>query len=281
MKTAALKRPILMNFKDKNVFVFGGSSGIGLETAKLFAERGANVALFARNADRLEAALRETSSFGTRPGQKFFRAQVDVSDRQQVNKIAKLAVEKFGAPQIVINSAGRAVPRRFEEISFEQFDETMKINLYGAWNVASALLPSMKERGGTIVNVSSVGGFLGVYGYSDYAASKFALMGLSEVLRSELKAYNINVAALCPPDADTPGFAKENLTKPAETKAISEGGGLMKAEKVAKELLRGVERGDAVIIPGFAAKTAWFLKRHFPKLVDYFIERKIRKTRLK
>lgn len=270
-----------MSFIGKNVFIFGGSSGIGLEAAKLFAERGANVALFARNAERLEAALREISRLGNRPEQKFFSAPLDVSDREQVKRTAGLAVEKFGAPQIVINSAGRAVPRRFEEISFEQFDETMKINLYGVWNVASILLPAMKERGGTIVNVSSVGGFLGVYGYSDYAASKFAVMGLSEVLRAELKSSNINVAVLCPPDVDTPGFARENLTKPPETKAISKGGGLMKAETAAKELLRGVERGDAVIIPGFAAKAARFLKRHFPALVEYFMERKIRETRAK
>ena len=119
-------------------------------------------------------------------------------------------VQSFGAPDILINNVGRALPRYFEDVTFEQFDETMKTNLYGAWNTISVLVPHMKAGGGTIVNVSSMAGFIGVFGYTDYCASKFAVVGLSEALRQELRRYGITVAVLCPPDTDTPGLANED-----------------------------------------------------------------------
>lgn len=89
----------------------------------------------------------------------------------------------------------------------------MKVHIYGVWNSISTLLPHMRQRGGYIVNVSSVLGFMGVFGYSDYCPSKFAILGLSEVLKSELKRYGIGISVLCPPDTDTPGFQVENQTK--------------------------------------------------------------------
>jgi NAD(P)-dependent dehydrogenase (short-subunit alcohol dehydrogenase family) len=268
-------------FNGKNVYIFGGSSGIGLETAKLLAQRGSNLILFARNRDRLERAVEEVSGQRLARSQTFTSRVLDVSDRDAVDAVVKEAVTGFGVPQIVVNAAGRAIPRHFEEITQQQFDETMKINLYGVWNTVSAVLPFMKERGGTIVNTSSVGGFVGVFGYADYAASKFAVIGLSEVLRAELKKYGINVAVLCPPDTDTPGFEVENLTKPAETMMISEGAGLMLPVEVARALLSGIECGDPVIVPGFEGRLTWFMKRHVPALVDFVMERGIRKAQRK
>jgi len=263
-------------FNGKNVYVFGGSSGIGLETARLLAGRGAHIILFARNKPRLDKAVEEISRSRINAGQIFTSCVLDVSDHEAVDAAVNQAVADFGVPQIVINTAGRAIPRHFEEITYEQFDETLKINLYGVWNTTSAVLPHMKLRGGTIVNTSSVGGFVGVFGYADYAASKFAVIGLSEVLRSELRRYKINVLVLCPPDTDTPGFVEENRTKPLETRTISEGGGLLKAQDVARALLRGIERGEALIIPGVEGKLTWYLKRHVPGLVDFIMDRSVR-----
>src|SRR6185503_5941588 len=107
--------------------------------------------------------------------------------------------------------------------------ETMAVNLAGCWHMIQALLPHMKARGGYIVNTASLAGLIGVSGYSDYCASKFALVGYSEALRAELKLVGIEVSVLCPPDTDTPGFATENRTKPEETKAISASARLMSA----------------------------------------------------
>ena len=105
----------------------------------------------------------------------------------------------------------------------------MKINLYGARNAIAALLPHMRNQGGHIVNVSSIAGLIGVFGYTDYCASKFGLIGFSEALRSELDSQGIMVSVLCPPDTDTPGLAEENLTKPPETLAVSESACVMPA----------------------------------------------------
>jgi 3-dehydrosphinganine reductase len=189
------------------------------------------------------------------------------------------AVAESGAPGLLVNSAGRALPYRFADLTYEQFDATMKVNLYGVWNAVAALAPAMKERrSGHIVNVSSVAGFVGVYGLTDYCASKFAVVGFSEALRQELRPYGVGVSVLCPPDTDTPGFARENLTKPEETKAVSSGGGLMQPDEVARALLDGVRRGRSMIVPGGDGKLTYFMKRHAPGVVDAVVARSIRRV---
>ncbi len=111
------------------------------------------------------------------------------------------------------NNNGRAYPRKFADVSCQQFDETMRINMYGIWNTCAALVPHMKEQGGAIVNISSIAGFVGVFGFTDYSASKFAVIGFSEALKSELKQFGITVQVLCPPDTDTPGKVRVVLLK--------------------------------------------------------------------
>jgi NAD(P)-dependent dehydrogenase (short-subunit alcohol dehydrogenase family) len=267
----------ITDFDGLNVYVVGGSSGIGLATAELLSAQGCDVIIFARGKERLEKALEEISSKAKEETQRFAFKQMDIGDHPEVSRVMEEAVEEFGPPDILINSAGRALPDYFDNISYEQFDETMRVHIYGVWNTISALLPHMKDRGGYIVNVSSVVGFMGVFGYSDYAASKFAIIGLTETLKSELKRYNIGVSILCPPDTDTPGFEVENRNKPAETQAVSESGGLMKPEEVAEALLKGIRKGKFFVGPG-SAKMVYRLKRFFPWLVDMVMDRDIRKV---
>ena len=142
----------------------------------------------------------------------------------------------------------------------------------------SVLVPHMKAKGGVIVNVSSMLGFLGVFGYCDYSASKFAIVGFSECLKSELKKFNISVSVLCPPDTDTPGFVTENLTKPAETRAISASTKIMSSDAVAQELIEGIRKNTFMIIPGFRGKLTYFLKRHVPLIIDTIMDSAIKKT---
>ena len=270
------------HFAGKMVYIFGGSSGIGLEIARQAAARGAHVIIFSRNRQRLEQAVEQIAASKISEEQKFSWFQVDVSDHAAVLAVAEKAVETFGAPRILINNAGRAYPRYFEQITYEQFDETMRINLYGIWSAVSALLPHMKAQGaGQIVNTSSLAGFIGVFGYTDYAASKFAIFGFSEALRCEAKPHNISVSVVCPPDTKTPGFEVENQTKPPETQALSESGGLMEPDQVARAILRGIEKRKPVIIPGLDGKFTYFMKRHAPWLVNWIMDRIVRKTRQK
>jgi len=269
----------IKNFKNINVFVFGGSSGIGFETALALFARGSNVVIFARNKEKLKNAIELINLERKSDSQKIEYVSVDVSDNKAVKNAVDDAVKKIGKPQLLINCAGRAYPKKFEDISFEQFDETMKINLYGIWNTVSAVFPYMKEEGGYIVNTSSISGFLGVFGYTDYTASKFAIMGFSESLRDEFQFHNISVSVLCPPDTETPGFKTENKTKPVETAALSQNAKLLQAEDVAKALIKGIQKGKKIIIPGFDGKMTYLLKRLFPWLVRMIINSSIKKAR--
>lgn len=268
----------MKNFKDSLVYITGGSSGIGLATAKLLAAEGASVIIFSRRQQVLDEAVVQIKSCGTSAKQKFAGRSMDVSQKDNVDSVLSSAVAEFGAPDVLINCAGRAYPRCFEDITYQQFDDTLKTNLYGIWNACSVLVPHMKAKGGAIVNVSSMAGFLGVFGYCDYAASKFAIVGFSESLKSELKKYNISVQVLCPPDTDTPGFATENLTKPEETKAISANAKALSSEDVARELINGIRKNTFMIVPGFDGKLTHFLKRHMPFIIDIFMDSAIKKT---
>jgi short-subunit dehydrogenase len=269
------------NFAGKTVFITGGSSGIGLSIAKLLSGQGANIAIFARNRMRLEEAMKEIEQSKKRHGQRFAWYQCDVSDNAQVKKVFTQALRQFDWCDILINCAGRAYPKYFEDISYKQFEETMKVNLYGIWNTCSFMVPHMKQKGGYIVNTSSVAGLVGVFGYADYSASKFAIVGFSEVLRSELKPYNITVSVLCPPDTDTPGFEVENRTKPDETKEISKSAKLMTPDEVAQALIDGMKKKKFIILANFDSKFTWIAKRYAPWLVEAVMDSQIKKVQKK
>lgn len=266
------------SFNGKNIHLFGGSSGIGLETAKQLAALGGNVFIYARTASRLKAAATEIEKHRLCEKQKVIWVSVDIAIPEAVQQAISNTVERSGVPDILINCAGRAYPEHFEAISYQQFEETMKVNLFGIWNSIQSILPYMKRRGGLIVNTSSVVGYVGIFGYSDYAASKFGIIGLSEALRSEFKRYGIGVSVLCPPDTETPGFEVENLTKPAETKAISQGAGMMGPEEVAAQLIKGMRAGKKMIIPGFDGKLAYYVKRWLPGLLELIMDRDVLKA---
>ena len=269
----------MKTFEDRNVYITGGSSGIGLTTAELLAAEGANVLILSRSQDRIDHALGEIEQHRKSERQRFSGMQLDVSQHDDVNRVMAEAVDRFGIPDLLINSAGKAVPRPFEEISYQQFDDIMRTNFYGAWSTIQALLPHMKKKGGGhIVNVSSMAGFIGVFGYSDYGASKFAMMGLSETLRMELRQYNIRISVLCPPDTDTPGYELENRTKPPETWAIGETAKLIEPEVVARALLKGIRKERYMILANAEGWLIYLTKRYAPFVLDWMLARAVRKA---
>jgi len=269
----------MKGFNGKTVYIVGGSSGIGLSIARKLSHEGAHVIIFARQKDRLENALKKITDYRISKSQRFSYMQVNVSNKDDVELVMSEAVSSFGVPEVLINCAGTVQPYYFEQITYQQFDEIMKVNFYGSWNTIAALLPHMKKQGGYIVNVSSMAGLIGAFGYTDYSASKFAVIGFSEALRSELKQYGIAVSVLCPPDTDTPLLEKENRTKPEETKALTAKTKLMKPDDVAEATIKGIRRNAFLIIPGFEGKLVYLLKRLFPRLVDFVQDREIEKVR--
>ncbi len=264
----------------KTIYITGGSSGIGLAAAVLLSSYGANIVVFARNKEKLEKALAQIEASKKSASQRFASVSLDVSDNRAVKKAMAKTVGEFGAPDMLINSAGVAYCNDFEHTSFEKFDEEIKIDLYGVWNVCEALVPVMKAKGaGHIVNISSLAGLVGVYGYTAYSAAKFGVIGFSESLRGELKPHGINVSILCPPDTDTPQLHEENKTKPAETKAISGNAGLYQPDYVARVMLKYALKKKPIIIPGLDGKFTHIMKRLFPWLVEAVMDGAIKKVR--
>jgi short-subunit dehydrogenase len=260
------------DYSGKKAYITGGSSGIGLAIARQLISRGATVVLIARNRERLESAREELQSLTSEEHQSIHLVSVDVSKMDQARDVLSKTAETYGAPDILVNSAGIAYPNYFERIPHEKFMDIININLIGTWNSVAVLEPFMRNRGGNIVNISSIAGFLGIFGSTAYSASKFGVIGLSEALRGELKRHSIRVSVLCPPDTDTPQLVEDNKTKPAETKVLSSLSRPMSPETVAKACIRGMEKGKFMIIPCFSGKVFYLAKRLFPSPVNWAID---------
>lgn len=260
-------------------WVTGGSSGIGLSIARELARGGAGLLLIARDAGKLQAARESLASECFSETQRVETLSCDVSDAKETEGLLEKALTDFGPPDLVVNCAGVAYPDYFDRIPLERFRAAMDINLGGTWNVLQSAVPAMTERGyGAIVNTGSVAGFLGVFGYTAYGASKFAVFGLSEVLRAELKPRGISVHILCPPDTDTPQLAEEDKTKPPETRAIAGRARLFSPDDVALALLKGLKRNKFLIIPGVSGKFIYLMNRFFPRLVRFIMDGDIKKA---
>ncbi|MCX5848873.1 MAG: SDR family oxidoreductase [Deltaproteobacteria bacterium] len=249
-------------FSNKLAFITGGSSGIGLATASLLASQGCNLVLFARGEKMLAEACKAVQARMDKTSQSVNAVSMDVADNNDVQQKIKTAVERFGTPDILINSAGVGSGNYFENISYEQFDRSMKINVYGTRNTISAILPYMKQKGGGhVVNISSMAGLIGMFGYSLYCTTKYALVGFSECLRSELKRFNIKVTLVCPPEVKTPFLEEEAKTLPPEGRAVKNLAGLLKPEQAARAIVRGIKRKKFLVVPGLAAKFLFFQHR--------------------
>jgi 3-dehydrosphinganine reductase len=264
--------------------VTGGSSGIGLALAQCLAQTGSHVWLLARQPDRLANALVQVQAACQNDRQLCGAIRADVSDPAQALAAADQLAREIGVPHLLVNTAGVARPGHFHQLELEDFRWMMDINYFGAVHMIKAVLPGMLARGsGHIVNISSVSGFLGVFGYSAYGASKFALSGFSDVLRAELKPHGIRVSIVFPPDVDTPQLAYESQFRPLETRALVEGLPVLSPQAVAATILRGVSRGQYAILPGLLSKALYALLRPLDSLadqiMDWIVARALRKAR--
>jgi 3-dehydrosphinganine reductase len=260
-------------FNEKLIWITGGSSGIGLALAKQLAALGAHVFIMARRESVLQEALSEIQAARINPHQRFGTASVDVSDSEQVMQVADALMAAEGVPDILINSAGTVQPGLFTDLTPQDFKSNMEINFFGTVNMCRAVTQCMiARRSGHIVNISSLAGFLGAYGYTAYGASKYAVRGFSDALRSELKEFGIHVHIVFPPDTDTPQLAYDNANKPFVTKELSGAAKAMSAGEVSQVILKGIARRKYIITPGFDVTLFYFLVTSTGNLVYWVLD---------
>lgn len=262
------------------VMVTGGSSGIGLATAKAFAARGDDVAILARDAEKLEAARVQVEAARRSADQRVRTYVCDVARREGVFATADAIVRDLGVPDVLVNSAGIFLPGYFESMPEEWFRQHLEIDVLGLMQVTRAVIPAMIARGsGHVVNVASVAGFIGVFGYTAYSTAKYAVIGFSEALRSEMKPLGIRVSVVCPPDVDTPGLALEKSLRPAETDRVCGNIAAIAPEAVAREIVKAVETGRYLVVPGFVSKLYYRLKGLLPELFFAITDSDVAKAR--
>ena len=234
-----------------HALITGGSSGIGRALGRKLANAGYHLSLISRRQDLLEEAAAEMRRSALRADQRIEIYPADVAEPVQVEAAVKAAIARLGGPELVVTSAGIAVPGYFEDIPATTFERMMAVNYFGTLYVIRAALPAMRARQrGRIVLVSSGAALMGLFGYAAYGPSKFAVRGLAETLRSELRADNIGVSVVYPPDTETPMLEEENKTKPEETRLITGVAKTWSADAVAACMMRGIERGTFAITPG-------------------------------
>ena len=268
-------------FKNKNVLITGGSSGIGLAVAKEFRKYGANLFLVARNPNKLENAKNEISASIPEVGNVTI-FPIDVSVQKEVENTVQTIIENHGGIDVLINNAGISICGRFEDHSSEEHEKVLRVNYLGTLYMTQAVYPHIKTKPGSHLGfVSSVAGYLGVFGFSAYAVSKFAMTGLAESIRNEAKDYGIGVTMIYPPDTDTPMYHHEIESKLPECIALSENAKLVQPEEVAQKFLKGILKNKFEVFCNTESRLIRMLRFVLPNIYFKAVDRIIEKDRRK
>lgn len=258
----------MASFKNKVVVITGGSEGIGKALVHIFLEAGAKVATCGRNFDKLYQLQT------IYPNKPLLTHATDVSKESECNQFIQKVIKVYGTIDILINNAGISMRALFKDTEVETLQKLMDVNFWGAVFCTKFALPFIIENKGHVVGISSIAGFRGLPGRSGYSASKFALNGWLEALRSELADTDVNVLVACP------GFTSSNIRKVALNKdAKPEAESLMKEEKMmsaeacANHIFKAIDQRRRTLILTNQGREAVWVNKLFPSLADKLIRK--------
>jgi len=257
------------DFRDKTVLITGGSRGLGFVLASEFARAGAKVAICARD----EGILKQAQAKLKAQGFQVAAVTCDVSKPEQVSTLVRVVGKRYGKIDVLVNNAGTITVGPMEVMTLADYEEAMKLHFWAPLYMTLAVLPAMRQRRqGRIVNIASIGGRLSVPHLLPYSASKFALVGLSEGLRSELAKDGVLVTTVAP------GLMRTGSPRNASFKGyhrdeyawFSIGDSLplfsISAERAARQIITATQRGDAEVTLSLTAKLAVRFHAVFPEL---------------
>ena len=250
-------------FLNKVVVISGGSEGIGKALVQSFLQLGAKVATCGRNYDKL---YQLQSIYSNKP---LMIHTADVSKEQDCKNFIDAVIKNFGSIDILINNAGISMRAIVEEVEFDAIRKVMDINFWGTVYCTKFSLPYILNNKGTIVGVSSIAGFRGLPGRSGYSASKFAVNGWLESLRTELLDSGTNVMWVCP------GFTTSNIRNAALNKKGESHGEtpmdeskMMSADECAIHIIKAIKNRKRTLVLTFTGRRTVFMNKIFPGLTD-------------
>ena len=254
----------MLRLKDKVVIVTGGSSGIGKALVAASLEHGAKVAVCARNIEKLEGLFT--------PSDNLFCFKADVSIEKECAAFIGAVTQRWGGADVLINNAGISMRALFEEVDLAVVRELMDVNFWGTVYCTKYALPAILKSKGVVVGVSSIAGYRGLPGRTGYSASKFAMQGFLEALRTELLYTGAHVMWVAP------GFTASNIRNVARS---SDGSAqaetpldeqkLMTAEECAHIIIKGIESRKRTIVMTGQGKLAVWLNKLLPALADKLV----------
>lgn len=260
---------LMVDLTGKVVLVTGASSGIGAATAREFARERARVVLFARRKDRLEVVA-DTIRRG---GGEAMACVGDVTDPASVQAALDQILGHWKHLDVLVNNAGRGIVAPFEAVTAQELRDLLEVNLIGVLSATQAVLPLMRRQAsGHIINISSVAGRRATALSAAYNATKFALVGLSEALRQELRGTGIRVSIVYPIDTESE-FHDVELRKAEQPRY----GPVQSAATVARSIVRCARRPRPEVYPYPSARLLAGLSALAPSFVDWMMDRMLRR----
>ncbi|SFH39961.1 Short-chain dehydrogenase [Pontibacter chinhatensis] len=257
-----------IKMRDKVVLITGGTSGIGKALAFAFGREGAKVAISGRNQQNLDQTSQELSAAGI----DNLAVNADVSVEEQCQRMVQETVQKYGRLDVLINNAGISMRALFEDLDLDVLRKVMDINFWGTVYSTKYALPYIKQVKGSIVGISSIAGYRGLPARTGYSASKFAMHGFLETLRTELLYSGVHVLLACP------GFTASNIRNTAlaangqqQGETPREEEKMMSAEEVAERILKATIQRKRDLVMTTQGKLAVWVNKLFPSLADKLV----------